>query len=98
MNWYEELWEKIGGRPWTYIMRDGYHNAPLPSILIVLAVGAVIGHYTGFLTFLKILGILLIGILMGHLFWGTKWIEGQPGEDTDGDAQTVKKVKHDKEG
>lgn len=20
MNWYEELWEKIGGRPWTYII------------------------------------------------------------------------------
>jgi hypothetical protein len=96
MNWYEELWEKIGGRPWTYIMRDGYHNAPLPSILIVLAIGALIGHYTGFLAFLKILGILLIGILMGHLFWGTRYIPNEPGIDTDGDLKENKNVKKHK--
>ena len=93
MNWYEELWEKTGGRPWTYIMRDGYHNAPLVVIIIVLALGAVIGRYIGMLGFLEGLGIALVGVLAGHLFWGTKWIPNQPGIDTDGDLKENKNVK-----
>lgn len=94
-NWYKWLWSRIGGRPWTYIIRDFYHDAPLPFLLVVLATGGAIGHYTGFVTFMKILGILLIGMILGHLFWGTKWIPNQPGN---GNSQNIEKVNHDKKG
>ena len=55
MNLYRWLWSRIGGRPWTYIIRDFYHHHPV---------------IVGFLT-------LGIGILIGHLFWGTPYKEGE---------------------
>ena len=30
---YRSLWSKLGGRPWTYIIRDTWHN--LQSLAIV---------------------------------------------------------------
>ena len=48
MNPYEWLWRRIGGRPWTYIIRDSWHAYPLPWI-IGLAIagtgsGIILGH------------------------------------------------------
>ncbi len=57
MNPYKWLWSKIGGRPWTYIIRDSYHAHPLAWLAALLA----------------------LGVLLGHLFWGTSWIPGQGG-------------------
>lgn len=54
---YRALWSRMGGRPWTYIIRDSYHNKPL--FWLALSSG--------------------IGILLGHLFWGTPWLPGQGG-------------------
>ena len=54
---YRALWQRIGGRPWTYIIRDSYHQRPLLWIGLSSA----------------------IGILLGHLFWGTPWIPGHTG-------------------
>ncbi len=56
-RFYRFLWMSIGGRPWTYIIRDSYHQRPLIWFAIVT----------------------LIGILLGHLFWGKPWIPGQTG-------------------
>lgn len=44
---YEWLWTRIGGRPWTYIIRD---NAQANLIWWLL-------------------GFLLAGVVLGHLFW-----------------------------
>ncbi len=57
MSLYKWLWSRIGGRPWTYIIRDSYHTRPIWWILAITA----------------------IGVLLGHLFWGTPWIPGQLG-------------------
>jgi hypothetical protein len=54
---YKSLWIRLGGRPWTYIIRDSYHQRPL--LWLALTTG--------------------IGVLLGHLFWGTPWIPGQAG-------------------
>ena len=55
---YKALWSRIGSRPWTYIIRDSYHQRPLVWLALSTA----------------------LGILLGHLFWGTPWIPGQLGE------------------
>jgi len=41
---YEALWSRIGGRPWTYIMRDSQQKYPLLWMLIFGALGIVLGH------------------------------------------------------
>jgi hypothetical protein len=79
-DWYKALWTRFGGRPWTYIARDSYHEQPLVWIVCLLSVGAVIGWHFGMLNFLKFQGILLIGVLVGHFFWGTRYIHDQKGK------------------
>jgi len=41
---YRALWSRIGGRPWTYIIRDSEHNHPLVWLLIAQAIGIILGH------------------------------------------------------
>jgi len=41
---YKALWSKIGGRPWTYIIRDFYHHHPLIFTFITLGIGSLLGH------------------------------------------------------
>jgi hypothetical protein len=55
---YKKLWSRFGGRPWSYIIRDSYHQRPL--LWLALATG--------------------LGILLGHIFWGTPWIPGELGD------------------
>ena len=57
MGWYEWLYSKVGGRPWSYIIRDSYHQRPLLWLAIMT----------------------VLGVLLGHLFWGTAWLPGQTG-------------------
>ncbi len=76
-NWYIWLWTRIGGRPWTYIIRDFCHENPLLLIL------------TGLTAVLWLLRIhheifwVLLGVLLGHLFWGTQWRKGQKDDHCD---------------
>ena len=44
---YEVLWSRVGGRPWTHIIRDTQVKHPLAWLL----------------------GFLLGGCFLGHLFW-----------------------------
>lgn len=89
MNWWKRFWSNpykwglwywIGGRPWTYIIRDARIIYPTPWMLGVMIVSATIGHY--FWGWLLLVGFLggLIGILWGHLWWGTEHIPGQQGK------------------
>ena len=41
---YRALWLTIGGRPWTYIIRDSQRNHPLLWLLIAQAIGIILGH------------------------------------------------------
>lgn len=41
---YKWLWTRIGGRPWTYIIRDSYHKYPLLWLLSFGALGIILGH------------------------------------------------------
>ncbi len=45
MNIYRTLWKVIGGRPWTYIMRDIWHKYEGLCIIALMAFGALLGHW-----------------------------------------------------
>lgn len=78
---YTQLWLKPEDRrPYTYIFRDLYHRSPL----VVITLGAIgfylLGRYTTSVSIVVLLSIvvaLFVGIIMGHLWWGKKYIEGQ---------------------
>lgn len=41
---YEKIWRRIGGRPWTHIIRDSVRDHPLPWIAWWLFLGSCLGH------------------------------------------------------
>lgn len=45
---YQAIWSRLGGRPYTYMIRDLWHQYPLLWIFagggIVGLIGAVLGH------------------------------------------------------
>ncbi|HAS04877.1 MAG TPA: hypothetical protein DCR71_03865 [Dehalococcoidia bacterium] len=78
MNIYKTIWEVIGGRPWTYIMRDVWHKYEGLCIIALVAVGAVFGHL--FWPHLPCLFLAFTcGYIAGHLFWGKEYIPNQKG-------------------
>lgn len=67
-------------RPFTFILRDFYHTNPLLTIIILSASFYALGRWLWLLSlkdFSIMLGTLLIGVILGHLFWGRKYIPGQ---------------------
>ena len=78
-NLYKKLWF-WAGRPFTYIIRDIRQKYPTPWMLAIMVVSTIVGHYFwGWMLLMVFVG-LLIGILWGHLWWGTKYIPNQRGE------------------
>jgi len=65
---YEKLWRKIGGKPWTEIIRDDQRKSPLVFLLVFLGLGILAGKLTGKYWWQILLGFLL-GILCGHFWW-----------------------------
>jgi len=80
MSIYEWIWRRTTGRPFTYIIRDWWVDYEPLWIIGMIAIGATLGEYYGWLTVMKILAIFAVGILFGHLFWGTKSRRGQKGD------------------
>ncbi len=86
MNWkewlkfnpYKKLWF-IAGRPFTFILRDVYHKAEFVWIIGLIAAGVWMGHNLDWLEVLKWMGVFTVGFILGHLFWGRDYIEGQKG-------------------
>jgi hypothetical protein len=64
---YEKLWRKVGGKPWTEIIRDEQRRSPLFFMLIFLSLGIMTGRLAGKYWWQILLGFLL-GVLAGH-FW-----------------------------
>jgi hypothetical protein len=42
-RFYESLWSRLGGRPWTYIIRDSYHQRPLLWLALTTGIGVLLG-------------------------------------------------------
>lgn len=76
---YKWWWSRIGGRPWTYILRDVWHKYEFIPIFVLMSAGGLIVYLWGLALLFIILAILFIGYIIGHLFWGKKYIEGQQG-------------------
>jgi len=80
---YKWLWSRIGGRQWTYIYRDVWHEYEIlmqaqwfwTAILAVYLLGLSIPLEELLIGW----GIYIFGYIMGHFFWGTEWIKGQGG-------------------
>jgi hypothetical protein len=81
MKIYKAIWKVIGGRPWTYILRDIWHKYELFWILILISTGVYLGHHYDWLAVLKIIGVFALGYLGGHLFWGKEYIPDQNEEE-----------------
>jgi hypothetical protein len=77
---YRKLWQVIGGRPWSYIPRDIWHKYEGLCIIALVAVGAMMGHWLWPFVFWLLL-VFALGYIAGHLFWGTKYIPDQQGEN-----------------
>ena len=78
VNLYKWLWSKIGGRPWTYIWRDIYHEAEWLIQAIWFWSGIAAYYFTQDLLLISILWLVYTyGYINGHFFWGTPWIKRQ---------------------
>ena len=65
---YEKLWRKVGGRPWTEIIRDEQKRTPLVFLLIFLGLGLLVGKLAGKYWWQILLGFM-VGVLCGHFWW-----------------------------
>ena len=80
MNLYKELWSRIGGRPWTYIIRDTWHKFEWFWIAGLMALGGWTAATWGLPVLFEGLAVFTVGYIFGHFFWGTQWQPGQKGE------------------
>jgi hypothetical protein len=80
MSWYKWIWSHIGGRPWTYIIRDAWHKIEFIWIIGLVSLGIWLGHTFDWTTVLIGWLIFSAGYIAGHLFWGTPYVPGQGGE------------------
>jgi predicted MFS family arabinose efflux permease len=67
-NLYRALWSKVGGKPWTEIIREDQKRSPLVFLLVFAVLGILVGKLAGKYWWQILLGFLL-GILCGHFWW-----------------------------
>ena len=78
MTWYQWLWRNTTGRPFTYILRDVWHEKEWIFQTGFFALGALTFWLTSSWKMVGVLwGIYTIGYVSGHLFWGKEYQEGQ---------------------
>lgn len=76
-NIYQWLWTRIGGRQWTFIMRDIWHKYEYVCIVVLVSLGVWLGHNYDWRIILVGWLIFSLGHLSGHLFWGKDYIPNQ---------------------
>ena len=78
---YKWWWSKFGGRPWTYIARDFYHQAEYGVLVGLFFFGYAVGMggMVSWKWFAVLVGAYTLGFIHGHFFWGSKYVENQPG-------------------
>ncbi|WP_041917608.1 hypothetical protein [Dehalococcoides mccartyi] len=67
-KFYEKLWHKVGGKPWTEIIREDQKASPLVYLLIFLVLGILLAKLAG-KNWRPILIGFLLGVLCGHFWW-----------------------------
>lgn len=77
---YKWIWSRIGGRPFTYIIRDCWHKYEFFWLIGLVSLGVWLGHIYNWKTILIGWLIFSLGYLAGHLFWGTPYKENQQGD------------------
>ena len=65
---YEKMWRRVGGKPWTEIVREDQKASPLVYLLIFLGLGILVAKLAG-KNWWQILVGFLLGILCGHFWW-----------------------------
>jgi len=70
----------MGGRPWTYILRDAWHKVEGLWIIGLVAAGVLLGHWWWQIV-PRLLLAFAVGYVCGHLFWGKEYVPGQKAED-----------------
>lgn len=68
---YEWLWRRIGGRPWTYIIRGWWARYQFFWIVGLVSLGVWLGHTYDWKSVLTGWLVFSAGYLSGHLFWNT---------------------------
>ncbi len=76
---YRAFWSRIGGRPWTYILRDTWHRLEGLWLLGLVGIGMLLGHWLWAMAPWLLL-TFAAGYVAGHLFWGKAYIPGQKGD------------------
>jgi hypothetical protein len=77
---YRRLYRRFGGRPWTYILRDIWHELEYLPGCLLFASGFAAGRFFGWEALLAGWAVFTFGYIAGHLFWGTPWRRGQADE------------------
>ena len=80
MSCYERLWRKVGGEPWTYIIRRWWRTYEILWILGLVALGAFLGMHYSAMSIIHFLAIFAVGTLFGHLFWPDGVIRKEKGK------------------
>jgi hypothetical protein len=75
-DFYKDIWSHIGGRPWTYILRDAWYKIEGLWIIGLVGVGVLLGHWWWHIT-PRLLLAFALGYICGHLFWGKDYIPDQ---------------------
>ncbi len=65
---YEKLYLRVGGKPWTEIVREDQKRSPLLYMLIFLGLGILVSKLAGKYWWQILFGFLL-GVIVGHFFW-----------------------------
>ena len=82
-GWYKILWSAVGGRPWTYILRDIWHEAEYVPSVFLFALGVVAARYLSDIAIIALWVAYTFGYIGGHLFWGSTYKAGQTGDPTE---------------
>ena len=77
MNPYKWLWSNTTGRPFTYILRDIYHQAEWLVQGVCFFIGIFVGIYFGWKIALIAWGVYTLGYIGGHIHWGKKYTPHQ---------------------
>jgi len=68
-QFYRALWQRIGGRPWTYIMRSRPWLYILPAIGMMVTMAWARRKYKGWVIGLAVGVAAFLGFIGGHVFW-----------------------------
>ena len=82
-NPYRWLWSKVGGRPFTFILRDLWNSAEFIMQAFWFWLAVLVLYWLGVTIPTKTLlagwVIYIFGYINGHLYWGTDWKKGEKG-------------------